>query len=80
MLKELYLNHNNIADLCQIDHLVSLQNLVILSCVDNPITKHQNYKGYIVSRLPWLKFLDYAGTCACSCMYMIRSDVYDAWM
>lgn len=64
MLRELYLNHNNISDLCQIDNLVHLRNLTALSCLNNPITKLKNYKSYVVSRLPWLKFLDYLGKLA----------------
>ena len=57
-LRELYLRKNNISSLNQIDNLINLQNLKILWLDENPISNLENYKDYIIKKLPQIIKLD----------------------
>ena len=57
-LRELYLRKNNISSLNQIDNLINLTNLKILWLDENPISSLENYKDYIIKKLPQIIKLD----------------------
>ena len=57
-LRELYLRKNNISSLNQIDNLINLTNLKILWLDENPISNLENYKDYIIKKLPQIIKLD----------------------
>ena len=57
-LRELYLRKNNISSLNQIDNLINLHNLKILWLDENPISNLENYKDYIIKKLPQIIKLD----------------------
>ncbi|XP_018575812.1 U2 small nuclear ribonucleoprotein A' [Anoplophora glabripennis] len=58
-LESLILTGNQIADLGDIDPLVSLEKLTTLSLMHNPVTAKQHYRLYVIYRLPQLKLLDF---------------------
>lgn len=58
-MESLILTGNQIADLGDIDPLVSLEKLTTLSLMHNPITAKQHYRLYVIYRLPQLKLLDF---------------------
>jgi U2 small nuclear ribonucleoprotein A' len=43
-----------------VDNLVGLSRLVRLSLLDNPINKKENYRLYVIHKLPSLKLLDFS--------------------
>jgi len=58
-LETLVLNNNKISNLSDIDSLADFPNLKTLSLIDNLITKKQNYRLYVIHKLPKLKLLDF---------------------
>ncbi|KAE9618626.1 putative leucine-rich repeat domain, L domain-containing protein [Lupinus albus] len=58
-LHTLILTNNRIVNLVEIDPLVSLPNLHILSLLDNNVTKKPNYRLYVIHRLKSLLVLDF---------------------
>jgi U2 small nuclear ribonucleoprotein A' len=43
-----------------VDNLAPLSKLVRLSLLDNPVTKKENYRLYVIHKLPALKLLDFS--------------------
>jgi len=58
-LDTIILNNNKISNLSDIDPLEELPNLKTLSLIDNPIIKKQNYRLYVIHKLPKLTLLDF---------------------
>ncbi|KAJ4164931.1 hypothetical protein LMH87_006584 [Akanthomyces muscarius] len=58
-LKNLVLASNNVAELADLDILAKMARLTHLVLVDNPVTKKENYRYWIVWRCPSVRFLDY---------------------
>jgi len=58
-LDTLVLNNNKISNLSDIDPLEQLPKLRSLSLIDNPIVKKQNYRLYVIHKLPKLTLLDF---------------------
>jgi len=58
-LETLILNNNKLTNLSDIDTLAHLPSLRRLSLLDNLITKKQQYRLYIIHKLPHLKLLDF---------------------
>lgn len=58
-LESLVLTNNKLNNLSDIDSLSELPNLKRLSLLDNLITKKQNYRLYVIHKLPHLKLLDF---------------------
>ncbi|KAI9303327.1 leucine-rich repeat-domain-containing protein [Cunninghamella echinulata] len=58
-LSTLILTNNDIEDLNEIDSLAELKKLQHLSLLDNPITKKENYRLYVIHKLPSLRVLDF---------------------
>lgn len=58
-LERLILTNNYIQDLQDIDPLGSLNKLTNLSLINNPLTSKENYRFYVIHRLPNLKLLDF---------------------
>ncbi|KAJ8920029.1 hypothetical protein NQ315_011679 [Exocentrus adspersus] len=58
-LESLILTGNQIAELGDIDPLVSLEKLTTLSLMHNPITAKQHYRLYVIYKLPQLRLLDF---------------------
>lgn len=59
-LERLVLTNNYIQELSDIDALSSLSNLRALSLLNNPITEKENYRYYVIHKLPQLKLLDFS--------------------
>ncbi|CAO3618527.1 unnamed protein product [Cunninghamella echinulata] len=58
-LSTLILTNNSIEDLNEIDALTELKKLQHLSLLDNPVTKKENYRLYVIHKLPSLRVLDF---------------------
>lgn len=58
-LESLILTGNQIEELGDIDPLISLKNLTILSLLHNPITAKAHYRLYIIYKFPQLRLLDF---------------------
>lgn len=59
-LEWLILTNNKVASFIELDKsLKGLTKLKYLSLVDNPISKRQDYRMFVISRCPRLKMLDY---------------------
>jgi len=58
-LETLVLTNNMIQDLAEIDNLAQLKELKYLSLLFNPISTKENYRTYMIFRLPQLKVLDF---------------------
>jgi len=58
-LETLILTNNKISNLSDIDTLEELPALRTLSLIDNGITKKQNYRLYLLHKLPNLRLLDF---------------------
>lgn len=50
---------NRLSDLSEIDNLSYCRNLTRLYLMENKITQNQNYRYYVIHRLPALKVLDF---------------------
>lgn len=58
-LERLILTNNYIQELSDIDTLSTLKNLKVLSLINNPVTSKENYRYYVISKLPNLRLLDF---------------------
>ncbi|KAL2873561.1 U2 snRNP complex subunit [Colletotrichum sp. CLE4] len=58
-LQQLVLASNQIAQLADLDVLAGFKRLTHLVLVDNPVTKKENYRYWVVWRCPTVRFLDY---------------------
>ncbi|KAF9881747.1 u2 small nuclear ribonucleoprotein a [Colletotrichum karsti] len=58
-LQQLVLASNNVAELADLDALAGFKRLTHLVLVDNPVTKKENYRYWVVWRCPTVRFLDY---------------------
>lgn len=59
-LERLILTNNYIQELSDIDPLTTHKNLKILSLLNNPITSKENYRYYVIYKLPQLRSLDFS--------------------
>jgi Leucine-rich repeat (LRR) protein len=57
-LMELYLGNNSIVDSKEINHLKTLQKLIILDLSGNPFSRDPNYRVYTLFVIKKLKVLD----------------------
>ncbi|TDZ38914.1 U2 small nuclear ribonucleoprotein A' [Colletotrichum spinosum] len=58
-LTKLVLAANNFAELADLDVLAGFKRLTHLVLVDNPVTKKENYRYWVIWRCPTVRFLDY---------------------
>ncbi|KAK5657767.1 hypothetical protein OQA88_2840 [Cercophora sp. LCS_1] len=58
-LKNLVLASNNLSELADLDVLAKFARLTHLVLVDNPVTKKEHYRYWVVWRCPTVRFLDY---------------------
>ncbi|ORZ31882.1 leucine-rich repeat-domain-containing protein [Catenaria anguillulae PL171] len=58
-LAEIILTNNRIAELGDIDPLAKCTQLTHLSLLNNPVTRHKDYRLYVVHRLPSVRVLDF---------------------
>jgi len=58
-LTTLILTSNNFAELADLDPLRSLTKLTHLSLLENPVTRREHYRYWIIWRCPSVRFLDY---------------------
>ncbi|KAJ3952887.1 Serine/threonine-protein kinase, partial [Colletotrichum tropicale] len=59
-LQQLVLAANNLAELADLDTLAGFKRLTHLVLADNPVTKRENYRYWVVWRCPTVRFLDYS--------------------
>ncbi|CAO3699699.1 unnamed protein product [Rhizopus stolonifer] len=55
----IYLTNNLITELNDIEPLKTLRKMTHLSLLDNPVTKKQNYRLYVIYTLPSVRVLDF---------------------
>uniref|UniRef100_A0A6G1SEG8 Probable U2 small nuclear ribonucleoprotein A' n=1 Tax=Aceria tosichella TaxID=561515 RepID=A0A6G1SEG8_9ACAR len=58
-LERLILTNNCLQELSDIDPLANLKNLKVLSLLNNPVASKDNYRYYVIHKLPHLKLLDF---------------------
>lgn len=58
-LERLILTNNYIQDLKDLDPLATLNNLKVLSLMNNPVAAKENYRYYVIHKLPNLRLLDF---------------------
>ncbi|KAK0620391.1 leucine-rich repeat-domain-containing protein [Immersiella caudata] len=58
-LKNLVLASNSLAELADLDVLGKFGRLTHLVLLDNPVTKKENYRYWVLWRCPTVRFLDY---------------------
>uniref|UniRef100_A0A1I7XTY6 Probable U2 small nuclear ribonucleoprotein A' n=1 Tax=Heterorhabditis bacteriophora TaxID=37862 RepID=A0A1I7XTY6_HETBA len=58
-LKTLALTNNNICELGDIDPLAGCKKLEYVTFIGNPITHKENYRAYIIFRLPTVRVIDF---------------------
>ncbi|KAL9588056.1 MAG: hypothetical protein Q9203_003133 [Teloschistes exilis] len=58
-LTTLVLTSNNVAELADLDPLRNLPRLTHLSLLENPVTRKEHYRYWIIWRCPAVRFLDY---------------------
>jgi U2 small nuclear ribonucleoprotein A' len=58
-LSTLCLTANNIAELADLDPLSKMSRLVHLTILENPVTRKENYRYWVIWRCPSVRFLDY---------------------
>ncbi|KAL4794563.1 leucine-rich repeat-domain-containing protein [Aspergillus venezuelensis] len=58
-LNTLVLTANNIAELADLDPLRGLTKLTHLVCLENPVTRKDHYRLFLIWRIPSIRFLDY---------------------
>jgi len=58
-LRHLVLTNNKIANFSEIDNIATLENLLELSLVDNPVVRRPNYRLYVIHKMPQLRLLDF---------------------
>ena len=58
-LQNLVLISNHFVELADLDALAGFRRLTHLVLIDNPITKHEHYRFWVLWRCPSVRFLDY---------------------
>jgi len=58
-LESLVLTNNRFTTLKELEPLAMLASLTMLSMVDNPVTKQQHYRAFLIAMLPNLRVLDF---------------------
>jgi len=58
-LEYLVLTNNRFTTLKELEPLAMLASLTMLSLVDNPVTKQQHYRAFLIAMLPKLRVLDF---------------------
>jgi len=58
-LTVLVLTANNLSELVDLDPLGGFKQLVHLSVLDNPVTRKEHYRHWIIWKCPAVRFLDY---------------------
>ncbi|CDS11509.1 hypothetical protein LRAMOSA03772 [Lichtheimia ramosa] len=58
-LTTLILNNNAIGELGDLEALANFKRLTYLSLLDNPVTKKQYYRLYLIHKLPKLRVIDF---------------------
>ncbi|KAL8966625.1 MAG: hypothetical protein Q9197_005879 [Variospora fuerteventurae] len=58
-LTTLILTSNNLAELADLDPLRAFPRLTHLSLLENPVTRKEHYRHWIIWRCPTIRFLDY---------------------
>ncbi|MCJ1472483.1 U2 snRNP complex subunit [Lambiella insularis] len=58
-LTNLVLTSNNLAELADLDPLRSFSKLTHLALLENPVTRRENYRHWVIWRCPNVRFLDY---------------------
>ncbi|KAJ5980638.1 hypothetical protein N7481_007936 [Penicillium waksmanii] len=58
-LQTLVLTANSVSELADIDPLKSLTRLTHLILLENPITRKEHYRYWVIWRIPSVRFLDY---------------------
>jgi len=58
-LTTLVLNSNNFAELADLDPLRHFTKLTHLVLMENPVTRKENYRSWVIWRVPTVRFLDY---------------------
>ncbi|SPN99578.1 related to U2 snRNP protein A` [Cephalotrichum gorgonifer] len=58
-LRNLVLASNNFSELAELDALGTFRSLIHLVLLDNPVTKKENYRYWVIWRCPTVRFLDY---------------------
>ncbi|KAI9316866.1 leucine-rich repeat-domain-containing protein, partial [Dichotomocladium elegans] len=58
-LTTVILNNNTIAELGDLEPLAHCKRLTYLSLIDNPVTKKQYYRLFLIHKLPQLRVLDF---------------------
>jgi len=79
-LERLILTNNCIQELHDLDRLAGLKNLTTISLLNNPVTKKENYRLYVIHKLPTLKVLDFNKVKRqereqAACLYASEGDV-----
>ncbi|KAF4336599.1 u2 small nuclear ribonucleo A [Fusarium beomiforme] len=59
-LTNLVLSSNNLAELADLDTLGSFPRLTHLVLLDNPVSKKENYRYWVLWKCPSVRFLDFA--------------------
>ncbi|KAJ5587216.1 uncharacterized protein N7459_002981 [Penicillium hispanicum] len=58
-LNTLILTSNNLAELADLEPLRSLTHLTHLTLLENPVTRKENYRYWVIWLIPSVRFLDY---------------------
>ncbi|KAI4191328.1 MAG: hypothetical protein LQ346_004778 [Caloplaca aetnensis] len=58
-LTTLILTSNNLAELADLDPLRNFPRLTYLSLLENPVTRKEHYRSWIIWRCPTVRFFDY---------------------
>ncbi|OJD16789.1 U2 small nuclear ribonucleoprotein A' [Emergomyces pasteurianus Ep9510] len=58
-LTTLILTANNVAELADLEPLKNLTKLTHVSLLENPVTRKENYRFWVIFLLPTVRFLDY---------------------
>lgn len=59
-ISTLVLTNNRLMNLADLNNLTSMKKLTHLSLLDNPVCKKENYRLYVIHRVPTLKLLDFS--------------------
>lgn len=59
-IETLVLTNNRLTNLADLNNLSSFKRLTHLSLLDNPVCKKENYRLYVIHRVPKLKLLDFS--------------------
>ncbi|OQD79510.1 hypothetical protein PENANT_c049G08318 [Penicillium antarcticum] len=58
-MKTLVLTANNLSELVELEGLRGLTKLTHLTLMENPVTRKENYRYWVIWRIPSVRFLDY---------------------